>query len=71
MAQVLMMPRDATFRTISKASAGTTALRMTPSTATPAVRAMPPYGTPDLFIRAANFGAEPETDMERMIRPVE
>ena len=70
-AQVLMMPSDATFSTISNASAGTRAFSTTPRSATVAVSAMPPYGTPALFMRAANWGAEPAIAIDRRMRPVE
>lgn len=32
---------------------------------------MPPYGTWLRFMRAVNFGAEPDIAMERRMRPVE
>ena len=70
-AQVTRMPTAATFSTVSNASLGATKLMTTPNSATKAVIAMPPYGTPALFMRAANLGADPATAIDRRIRPVE
>src|SRR5690242_16493035 len=70
-AQLARMPRQDRLRTISKASEGTQAFRPTPASATTAVRAIPPQGTPALFILPANLGAEPARAIEWRIRPVE
>src|SRR3954471_15730501 len=71
MPQVERMPIAAKFRTISKASAGTTKFRPTPRTQKPLVSRMPPYGTWLRLMLPVNFGAEPDIAMERRMRPVE
>ena len=65
------MPIAAMLSTISKALSGTMALSPTPSSVTAPVSRIPPNGTPLRLILPAKRGAEPASDIDRSMRPVE
>ena len=69
--QAAITPTAPMFMTISKACSGTKMFRATPMNAMTAVSRMPPTGTPRALILPASLGAEPATDMECRMRPVE